>query len=101
MSDFKESRVVAAKARVASAVLRRLRPAYAWRGRIISRRFGERSRFYDKKVQSAIETVLDFFEMWKYGPAFERMEFMVREAERVKRELEELSQFIEEEKPCQ
>lgn len=68
-----------------------LRPAFAWRGRILSRKYSERTRFYDARARAGIEKVIDVFEMWVHKPDFDRMQKQIDDMKRMGEELQALA----------
>lgn len=78
---------MSAKVTLGRCGLSGMRPLFRWRGRIVSRHFGKRSRFYDSAVRRAIEALADVFEGWVLAPDLARMEAMIAENERIAREI--------------
>lgn len=83
--------VVAFKARVGRRVLDAARPLFAWRSRIIMRKFCGGRRWYDAATRAAIERFVHVFEAWEAEPGFLRMAATLDEIQRIGREVDELT----------
>lgn len=87
--------LIRAKAKIARPILSAMRPLFAWRGRILSRHWTQRTRWYDAHAREAIEAMIDVFEMWECGPGLWAMRQRVEALEEITERLEKLRREVE------
>lgn len=82
--------IVSVKGRVGRLVLDAARPLFAWRSRIIMRKFCGGRRWYDAATRAAIERFVHVFEAWEAGPGFTRTAEMLAELQKIQIEVDDL-----------